>query len=121
MENDFFSIKLRNHVTQENCYIYGKVDKTPTTFAHVKKYNIYGQLKQSQVAINNKTTLEVGQCSEEDKLLIEKWWETKSTIWVEQENKIPLLCTFVDTDFALKEEIDTENDEFYYTGTLNFE
>ncbi len=121
MADSFFTIKIRNENTQEYCYIYGKVDRTPTTFAHTKKYNIYGQLKQTQVAINQKVAVNVEFCSEEDKLTIEKWWETKSTIWIEQDNKTPIIATFVDTDFGLKEEIDTETDEFYYNGTLNFE
>ena len=65
--------------------------------------------------------MNIGYITESDKSLIEKWWETKSTIWIEQENKIPILCTFVDTDFALKEEYDSESDNIYYDGTLNFE
>ena len=65
--------------------------------------------------------LNIGYLSEEDKNKVEKWWETKSTIWIEQDNKLPILCTFVDTDFALKEEYDSESSTFYYTGTLNFE
>lgn len=119
--NDFFSIKLRNEDEGEYVYIYGKVDKTPTTFGHVKKYNIYGELKQSQVAINKKVALNIEYISKDDKEIIEKWWENKATIWIEQDNKIPILSTFIDSDFALKEDYNSESDEIYYNGTLNFE
>lgn len=117
----FYQTKLRNEITGEYVFILGKSEDIATAFGRMKKYNIYGQLKQSQVAVNKKTTLDIGYITEEDKLIVEKWWETKSTIWIEQENKIPILCTFVDTDFALKEEYDSESDNIYYTGTLNFE
>lgn len=121
MENDFYTVKIRNNTMQKYLSIWGKVEKTPTTFAHVKKYNIYGQLKQSQVAINKKVTLNIEYCTKEDKELLETWWETKSTVWIEQDNNTPLFSTFVDTDFVMKEEINTEDGEIYYTGTLNFE
>ena len=121
MVNDFPQIKLRNDSTGEYVYIYGKVDRTPTTFGHVKKYNIYGQLKQSQAAINKKVSLNIEYCLKDDEILIEKWWETKSSIWIEEDSKIPLFATFVDTDFPLKDDINTEHNEIYYTGVLNFE
>ena len=121
MINDFQQIKLRNETTGEYVLVYGKVDRVPKTFAYVKKYNIYGQLKQSQVGILKEIALNIEYCYLDDKMKIEKWWETKSTIWIEEDNKIPLLATFVDEKLSLKEEINTEDDELYYTGTINFE
>lgn len=121
MGNIFYQIKLRNETLSEYVYCYGKVDVTPTTFGHIKKKTIYGQLKQSQVGILKNIVLNIEYITSTDKLLIEKWWESKSTIWIERSDEIPLLCTFVDTDLGLKSEIDTESNEIYYIGTLNFE
>lgn len=117
----FYQTKLRNEVTGEYIFILGKIDTTPTTFAHVKKYNMYGQLKQSQVTINKKVSLEIGYITEDDKITLEKWWQVCFTIWIERDNHTPILCTFIDVDFNLKEEYDSENDNIYYTGVLNFE
>ena len=101
-------------------YLFGKIKVKPTTFGHNIKDNIYGDTIQTWVKIRNEIELTIDRIEEDFYNILLKWWESKSKVRIESNNKIPYLCNFIDTDLDLNDDYDEENNVTVYNGNVKF-